>query len=101
MSILQAIRIFLLPAAGHQFAAVVLAELLRCTVLAVRQALSVHQRVLVPPRCSWCVRSSASITRSPVPRTPKVPCVILSNHQSTWETFFLSAYFAAEPGAQA
>jgi len=25
---------------------------------------------------------------------PKVPCVILSNHQSTWETFFLSAYFS-------
>ena len=24
---------------------------------------------------------------------PKEPCVILSNHQSTWETFFLSAYF--------
>lgn len=24
---------------------------------------------------------------------PQRPCVILSNHQSTWETFFLSAYF--------
>lgn len=24
---------------------------------------------------------------------PKTPCVIVSNHQSTWETFFLSAYF--------
>lgn len=24
---------------------------------------------------------------------PHQPCVILSNHQSTWETFFLSAYF--------
>ncbi|WPP02341.1 lysophospholipid acyltransferase family protein [Pseudomonas sp. HR96] len=24
---------------------------------------------------------------------PSQPCVILSNHQSTWETFFLSAYF--------
>ncbi|NBA97012.1 1-acyl-sn-glycerol-3-phosphate acyltransferase [Pseudomonas sp. R5(2019)] len=24
---------------------------------------------------------------------PQQPCVILSNHQSTWETFFLSAYF--------
>lgn len=24
---------------------------------------------------------------------PATPCVILSNHQSTWETFFLSAYF--------
>lgn len=24
---------------------------------------------------------------------PRTPCVILSNHQSTWETFFLSAYF--------
>ena len=29
---------------------------------------------------------------------PKTPCVILSNHQSTWETFFLSAYF--EPLSQ-
>ena len=25
---------------------------------------------------------------------PDQPCVILSNHQSTWETFFLSAYFS-------
>ena len=25
---------------------------------------------------------------------PKKPCVILSKHQSTWETFFLSGYFA-------
>ncbi|MCU1728132.1 1-acyl-sn-glycerol-3-phosphate acyltransferase [Pseudomonas sp. 7P_10.2_Bac1] len=24
---------------------------------------------------------------------PERPCVILANHQSTWETFFLSAYF--------
>ena len=24
---------------------------------------------------------------------PQQPCVILANHQSTWETFFLSAYF--------
>jgi 1-acyl-sn-glycerol-3-phosphate acyltransferase len=24
---------------------------------------------------------------------PRQPCVILANHQSTWETFFLSAYF--------
>jgi len=24
---------------------------------------------------------------------PERPCVIVSNHQSTWETFFLSAYF--------
>lgn len=24
---------------------------------------------------------------------PATPCVIVSNHQSTWETFFLSAYF--------
>ena len=29
---------------------------------------------------------------------PDQPCVILSNHQSTWETFFLSAYF--EPLSQ-
>ncbi|WP_295471981.1 1-acyl-sn-glycerol-3-phosphate acyltransferase [uncultured Pseudomonas sp.] len=29
---------------------------------------------------------------------PKTPCVIVSNHQSTWETFFLSAYF--EPLSQ-
>ncbi|MDU8339631.1 lysophospholipid acyltransferase family protein, partial [Pseudomonas syringae pv. actinidiae] len=29
---------------------------------------------------------------------PKTPCVIISNHQSTWETFFLSAYF--EPMSQ-
>lgn len=29
---------------------------------------------------------------------PATPCVIISNHQSTWETFFLSAYF--EPMSQ-
>lgn len=29
---------------------------------------------------------------------PTRPCVILANHQSTWETFFLSAYF--EPLSQ-
>ncbi|AYC30867.1 1-acyl-sn-glycerol-3-phosphate acyltransferase [Pseudomonas cavernae] len=29
---------------------------------------------------------------------PKQPCVILANHQSTWETFFLSSYF--EPLSQ-
>ncbi len=29
---------------------------------------------------------------------PQQPCVILSNHQSTWETFFLSGYF--EPLSQ-
>jgi 1-acyl-sn-glycerol-3-phosphate acyltransferase len=29
---------------------------------------------------------------------PETPCVIISNHQSTWETFFLSAYF--EPMSQ-
>lgn len=29
---------------------------------------------------------------------PETPCVILSKHQSTWETFFLSAYF--EPLSQ-
>lgn len=29
---------------------------------------------------------------------PERPCVIVSNHQSTWETFFLSAYF--EPLSQ-
>tara|TARA_Y100001949_G_scaffold51220_1_gene43013 strand:- start:271 stop:1008 length:738 start_codon:yes stop_codon:yes gene_type:complete len=29
---------------------------------------------------------------------PEKPCVILSKHQSTWETFFLSAYF--EPLSQ-
>lgn len=29
---------------------------------------------------------------------PEIPCVILSKHQSTWETFFLSAYF--EPLSQ-
>ncbi|PVZ10559.1 MULTISPECIES: 1-acyl-sn-glycerol-3-phosphate acyltransferase [unclassified Pseudomonas] len=28
-----------------------------------------------------------------VEHIPAQPCVIVSNHQSTWETFFLSAYF--------
>ncbi|MBO3275930.1 lysophospholipid acyltransferase family protein [Pseudomonas schmalbachii] len=33
-----------------------------------------------------------------VENIPERPCVILSNHQSTWETFFLSGYF--EPLSQ-
>ena len=33
-----------------------------------------------------------------VENIPERPCVILANHQSTWETFFLSAYF--EPLSQ-
>ena len=49
----------------------------------------------------WC-RFALLLTRSILGITvritgaenvPATPCVILSNHQSTWETFFLSAYF--------
>lgn len=29
-------------------------------------------------------------------KLPKEPCVIVSNHQSTWETFFLQRYFAPQ-----
>src|SRR5262245_20820013 len=33
-----------------------------------------------------------------VENIPQRPCVILANHQSTWETFFLTGYF--EPLSQ-
>jgi len=55
---------------------------------------------------TWC-RSAVWLARTIVglryevsgqENIPDKPCVILSKHQSTWETFFLSAYF--EPLSQ-
>ena len=55
---------------------------------------------------AWC-RSAVWLARSIIglryevtgqENIPATPCVILSKHQSTWETFFLSAYF--EPLSQ-
>lgn len=55
---------------------------------------------------TWC-RSAVWLARAIVglryevsgqENIPDKPCVILSKHQSTWETFFLSAYF--EPLSQ-
>ncbi len=50
---------------------------------------------------TWC-RSAVWLAKSVIglryevtgqENIPERPCVILSKHQSTWETFFLSAYF--------
>lgn len=51
---------------------------------------------------SWC-RNAVAMARlfvgidyrvSGAEHVPARPCVVLANHQSTWETFFLSGYFS-------
>src|SRR5690606_5770858 len=52
-------------------------------------------------RCGvWLARVVAGINYQVIGQEhiPDRPCVILAKHQSTWETFFLSAYF--EPLSQ-
>ncbi|WP_213878093.1 lysophospholipid acyltransferase family protein [Pseudomonas sp. dw_358] len=47
-------------------------------------------------RCAlWLTRNilDIQVNVTGAENIPQRPCVILSNHQSTWETFFLSAYF--------
>jgi 1-acyl-sn-glycerol-3-phosphate acyltransferase len=57
-------------------------------------ALSLYQRLLVP-LCVVAERVFLGIRFEVkgAENVPDQPCVILANHQSTWETFFLSAYF--------
>lgn len=48
-------------------------------------------------RCAlWLTRNILGIHHEVIGQenVPEQPCVILSNHQSTWETFFLSAHFS-------
>ncbi len=93
----------LLPAAGHQF-------LLWCSLsffIAPFLPFKARYRFI---NVYWC-RCALWLSKvflgiryevKGAENVPTQPCVIQSNHQSTWETFFLSAYFEPlEPGAQA
>lgn len=46
----------------------------------------------------WWLKVSCGITYqvSGLENLPDKPCVVVSNHQSTWETFFLQRYFAPQ-----
>ncbi|MHC6223190.1 lysophospholipid acyltransferase family protein [Pseudomonas sp. X10] len=95
MSILQAIRIFLF------YLLLGTSSLLWCTLsFFVAPFLSFRARYRFI-NVYWC-RFALVLARlflgikvkvSGAENVPNQPCVILSNHQSTWETFFLSAYF--------
>jgi len=96
MSILQAIRIFLF------YLLLGTSSLLWCSLsFFVAPFLPFHRRYRFI-NVYWC-RCAVFLARvilgirykvTGAENVPKEPCVILSNHQSTWETFFLSAYFS-------
>ena len=46
----------------------------------------------------WWLKICCGITHRVIglENLPEEPCVIVSNHQSTWETFFLQRYFAPQ-----
>jgi len=100
MSILQAIRIFLF------YLLLGTSSLLWCTLsFFVAPFLSFRARYRFI-NVYWC-RCALWLSRVILgihfevkgqENIPETPCVILANHQSTWETFFLSAYF--EPLSQ-
>jgi len=95
MSTLQAIRIFFF------YLLLGTSSLLWCTLsffVAPFMSFPVRYRFI---NVYWC-RCALWLTRvilnihvnvTGAQNVPAQPCVILSNHQSTWETFFLSAYF--------
>ncbi|MEG0859498.1 MAG: lysophospholipid acyltransferase family protein [Pseudomonas sp.] len=96
MSILQAIRIFLF------YLLLGTSSLLWCTLsffIAPFLPFSARYRFI---NVYWCrfalvlvrIFLNIKVKVSGAENIPKQPCVILSNHQSTWETFFLSAYFS-------
>nr|WP_314492693.1 lysophospholipid acyltransferase family protein [uncultured Pseudomonas sp.] len=96
MSILQAIRVFLF------YLLLGSSSLLWCTLsFFVAPFLPFRQRYRFI-NVYWC-RFAVLLARvvlgirykiTGAEHVPDTPCVILSNHQSTWETFFLSAYFS-------
>lgn len=100
MSILQAIRIFLF------YLLLGTSSLLWCSLsFFIAPFLSFPRRYRFI-NVYWC-RCAVFLTRVILgidykiigaENVPKEPCVILSNHQSTWETFFLSGFF--EPLSQ-
>ncbi|EGB97412.2 1-acyl-sn-glycerol-3-phosphate acyltransferase [Pseudomonas juntendi] len=96
MSILQAIRIFLF------YLLLGTSSLLWCSLsFFVAPFLSFPKRYKFI-NVYWCrcalflVRTILGIDYkiTGAENVPAEPCVILSNHQSTWETFFLSQYFS-------
>lgn len=96
MSILQAIRIFLF------YLLLGTSSLLWCSLsFFVAPFLSFPKRYRFI-NVYWCrcalflVRTILGIDYkiTGAENVPAEPCVILSNHQSTWETFFLSQYFS-------
>ncbi|WP_295485447.1 lysophospholipid acyltransferase family protein [uncultured Pseudomonas sp.] len=96
MSILQAIRIFLF------YLLLGTSSLLWCSLsFFIAPFLSFPRRYRFI-NVYWC-RCALFLTRTILgidykitgaEHVPQQPCVILANHQSTWETFFLSAYFS-------
>jgi 1-acyl-sn-glycerol-3-phosphate acyltransferase len=46
----------------------------------------------------WWLKVSCGITHrvTGLENLPRTPCVIVSNHQSTWETFFLQRHFSPQ-----
>ncbi|WP_407313951.1 lysophospholipid acyltransferase family protein [Pseudomonas sp. nanlin1] len=95
MSILQAIRVFLF------YLLLGTSSLLWCTLsFFIAPFLSFRARYrfinVYWCRCAmWLTRVILNIKVEVIgaENIPQTPCVIVSNHQSTWETFFLSAYF--------
>nr|WP_314875325.1 lysophospholipid acyltransferase family protein [uncultured Pseudomonas sp.] len=95
MSILQAIRIFLF------YLLLGTSSLLWCTLSFFIAPFLPFQKRYRFINVYWC-RFAVRLTEvmlgirykiTGAENVPATPCVILSNHQSTWETFFLSAYF--------
>jgi 1-acyl-sn-glycerol-3-phosphate acyltransferase len=100
MAILQAFRVtlfYLLLSSSSFFWCLI--SLVVAPLLPFRQ----RYRFVVQAWCScavWLARVIVGIRYEVrgVENIPERPCVILANHQSTWETFFLSAFF--EPLSQ-
>jgi 1-acyl-sn-glycerol-3-phosphate acyltransferase len=96
MSIVLAIRIFLF------YILLGVSALLWCSLsffIAPFQSFEARYRFI---NVNWC-RFAVKLTEVMLgiryevhgaENVPKQPCVILSKHQSTWETFFLSCYFS-------
>jgi 1-acyl-sn-glycerol-3-phosphate acyltransferase len=100
MSVLQALRtvLFYFLLAFSAFA-----WCLVCMVFAPFMPFRQRYRYVIQAWCGFAVRLARVVVGlryevSGQENIPQQPCVILAKHQSTWETFFLSAYF--EPLSQ-
>ncbi|WP_028241496.1 lysophospholipid acyltransferase family protein [Stutzerimonas azotifigens] len=100
MSVLQSLRtvLFYFLLAFSAFA-----WCLVCMVFAPFMPFRQRYRFVIQAWCGFAVRLARVVVGlryevSGQENIPQQPCVILAKHQSTWETFFLSAYF--EPLSQ-